>query len=34
LRKLNLASRLEAAVWKHRLKQPNQNGGKIDRGLH
>jgi two-component system nitrate/nitrite response regulator NarL len=33
LRKLNLASRLEAAVWKHRLKQPNQSG-KIDRGLH
>jgi two-component system nitrate/nitrite response regulator NarL len=34
LRKLNLASRLEAAVWKHRSKQPNRSPGKIDQELH
>ncbi|WP_041320781.1 two-component system response regulator NarL [Hyphomicrobium denitrificans] len=34
LRKLNLASRLEAAVWKHKSKQPNRSPSKIDQGLH
>lgn len=34
LRKLNLASRLEAAVWKHRSQQPSRSAGKIDRELH
>ena len=34
LRKLKLASRLEAAVWKHRSKQPNRSLSKIDQELH
>jgi two-component system nitrate/nitrite response regulator NarL len=33
LRKLNLASRLEAAVWKHRSMQPSRPG-KLDREFH
>jgi len=34
LRKLKLASRLEAAVWKHRSKQPSRSPSKIDQELH
>jgi two-component system nitrate/nitrite response regulator NarL len=30
LRKLNLTSRLEAAVWKHKSKQPNRSPRQID----
>lgn len=34
LRKLNLTSRLEAAVWKHRSRQPSRSPGKIDQDVH